>query len=276
MISETELHTHLLELAKSFHAFCVSNDLHYYILGGTSLGARRHHGFIPWDDDVDVGIPREDYDRLIKLKDRLPEHMEIMYYKNYKKAPMHYIKLIDNRTTLIEKKFPDLIEGLYIDVFPLDGAFNPSNNTKERLRLKLIYLLFATIVYHCRKDELNSFLKKGYRLFSRLFPLNFLHSLLEKLITKHSASHTDCIANLLGAWGIKEVVEKGIMGKPTLYKFEDTMLYGPEKIDAYLQCLYGNYMTLPPEEKRVFKHDYLHLDLNQPYKDYIKIHNQPK
>ena len=121
-IDVVELHSRLLNMAKSFHKFCQENGLNYYILGGTCLGARRHKGFIPWDDDMDIGMPRKDYEKLIELQTSLPYYLELRYYENTPNSPMHFIKLIDNRRTLIEPRYNDYVEGLYIAIFTLDSA----------------------------------------------------------------------------------------------------------------------------------------------------------
>lgn len=273
MIDKDILHSHLLEMVKVFHSFCESNGLTYYILGGTCLGARRHKGFIPWDDDVDVGLPRDDYNRFIELRGNLPKHLEIQYHENCKESPMHFIKLIDNRTTLIEKKYTHLVEGLYIDVFPLDGASYPGKWTMEAIRVAIIRLIFTMIIFHCRTDHLSP-LKRFIKAFSKAFSLESLHKKLEKMLTKKSLSNSSYVANYLGAWGAKEIIRKDIFGTPTLYQFETLFLYGPEKIDDYLHNLYGDFMSLPPIEKRVFKHDFFFLDLETPYKTFIEKNKQ--
>ena len=267
-VSPEELHTRLLAMAKDFHLFCVDNGISYYTLGGTSLGARRHKGFIPWDDDIDVGVPREDYNRLISLADKLPEHLEIKFYQNTKRSPMHFVKLVDNRTTLIEQRYKDYLEGLYIDVFPLDGARDPQLIKGEEKRWKRIQLLQAMVIYHCQTEKPKAVTKKVFRILCKVISLNWLHNQIEKEMTKYSVSDSEYMANYLGAWGSKEVMPKEIMGQPILYKFEDTMLYGPEKIDEYLTNLYGDFMKLPPKEKQVFKHDFYVLDFETPYKEF--------
>ena len=263
-----ELHTKLLDMAKCLHSICVENNINYYMLGGTMLGAVRHQGFIPWDDDMDFGMPRMDYERFIELSNRiLPEYYELKYYKNTDNSPMHYIKLIDNRTTLIEDAYRDYIEGLYIDVFPLDGAGEGS--LIDRIRMKRIIFLQVLIMNHCTTREKRG-IKKIVKSYAKFRDLNKLHDLINRNMTKKSLSDSTLIANYLGAWGEKEIMPKEIMGKPTLYKFEDTELYGSENADDYLKKLYGNYMSLPPKEKQVFKHNYYYLNYDLPYRKYNK------
>ena len=268
IVMAQELHSKLLAMVKDFHKFCVENNITYYTLGGTSLGARRHKGFIPWDDDIDVGIPRDDYNRLIALADKLPEYLEIKFYQNTEKSPMHFVKLVDKRTTLIERRYTDYLEGLYIDVFPLDGARDPQKYKGEEKRWKRIQFLQAMVIYHCQTTIPKSLSKKAFRAICKITSLTRIHNQIEKEMTKFTVNESELIANYLGAWGSKEIMPKEIMGTPVLYQFEDTQLYGPQKIDEYLTHLYGDFMKLPPKEKQVFKHDFYVLDFETPYREY--------
>ena len=265
-IDSKTLHERLLSMVKQLHEFCVAHNISYYMLGGTALGAKRHKGFIPWDDDVDIGMPRKDYDTFISLRDELPDNLEISYYLNTKNSPMHYVKLVDKNTTLIEKFYNYLVEGLYIDIFPLDGAFK--NNRKDIRRRKKIYSLFQRICWHCNTEKKKGLLRKTYKLYCGLFNLTKMHRKMEKLMTKVPCESGDSIANFLGAYKDKECVPIACFLEPTLYKFEDTELYGPKNIEQYLTCLYGDYMKLPPVEERVFKHGFAYLNLDLPYCEY--------
>lgn len=266
-IESDVLHSRLLDIMKKFHNFCLENGINYYMLGGTALGAKRHRGFIPWDDDMDIGIPRDDYQKMILLSDRLPDGLEFRFYQNAENSPMHYVKLIDINTTLIEKNYSYYVEGLYIDIFPLDGAFKTGR--KEMKRHKRIYRLFRKICWHCSTEKKKGLFRKMYNVYCKLGNLNRMHDRLEKNMTVIPFGKGDHIANFLGCYNEKECIPDKIFGKATLYDFEDTKLFGPENLDAYLTCLYGNYMELPPVEKRIYRHQYLYLDLNKPYRDYI-------
>lgn len=113
-IETKELQGKLLSMLKQFHEVCVNNNLVYYMAAGTLLGAVRHKGFIPWDDDADVVMPREDYSSFKQIASRiLPENLEIKFYENEQSSPMHYMKLIDKNTTLIENKYRNYYEGVY-------------------------------------------------------------------------------------------------------------------------------------------------------------------
>ena len=265
--SAEEIHCRLLKMAKDFHRICEDNNLEYYMLGGTMLGAVRHKGFIPWDDDMDFGMPREDYDQFIRISHQiLPDYYELMFYKNAENSPMHYIKFIDSRTTLIEASYKNYVEGLYIDIFPLDGAGKGS--IADRIRMKRIDYLQGLVIYHCTTREKTG-IRKLVKKYAQMRSLSRLHDSIEKLMTAKTLSESSLIANYLGAWAKKEIMPKEVMGTPKLYQFEDTEFFGSANADAYLTSLYGNYMKLPPEEKRVFKHNYYYLNYDLPYREYI-------
>lgn len=267
-INVTKLHERLLVMAKFFHNFCVKNGIQYYMLGGTMLGAVRHKGFIPWDDDMDFGIPRKDYDRFIQLaQTSLSERYEVRYYGNTENSPMHYAKFIDTSTTLIENHYHNYVEGLYLDIFPLDGA--DIGTLFDEIRNKRIIFTHALIMNHCTTTVKTGVKRKLFNKYARLCNLNKLHATLEELMTEKSNCETEYLANFLGAWAEKETIPRTVMGTPTLYHFEDTQFYGAEGYDGYLQHLYGDYMKLPPADKRVFKHNFYYLDFNTPYKKYI-------
>ena len=266
MYSAEEIHGRLLSMAKDFHKICVDNNLNYYMLGGTMLGAVRHSGFIPWDDDMDFGMPRDDYDRFISISKRIiPEYYELRFYKNTSNSPMHSVKFIDNRTTLVETAYKNYVEGLYIDIFPLDGA--GTGTVFDRIRAKRILWKQILIMNHCTTKE-KSGIRKILKKYAKMRDLDRLHLSIEKLMTATPISESTMIANYLGAWAEKEIMPKEVMGTPELYSFEDTEFYGSKNADAYLTSLYGDYMRLPPKDKQTFKHNYHYLNFNLPYRDY--------
>ena len=237
-VSSTELHSKLLEIMLQFHNFCIENSIKYYLLGGSALGAKRHKGFIPWDDDMDIGIPREDYNRLVKMDPiKLPENLELRFYQNTEKSPFHFIKLIEKNTTLIERQYTDYVEGLYIDIFPLDGA--ASERKREVCRRNRIWNTHMLLILHYLSDAKSNPVKRIVQLIARCIPPKLLHDSLERQMTKYSFNESNVVANYLGSWKEKEIMPKSVFGEPTLYKFENVQLFGPEDLDSYLKYLYG-------------------------------------
>ena len=266
-IESRELQLELLKMMKSFHKVCAENDLTYYMLGGTCLGAVRHSGFIPWDDDIDIGLPRKDYDKLCEIAaDVLPENLVLRYYKNTDNSPFHFVKLINKDTTLIEKNYKDYLEGIYIDVFPLDGLEKFGFFQKIRAkRIRFLHVLIMDHYFTGTKAGLKNLLLK----ISKKVSMQKTHVHIERLMTRCSSVEPQYYCNYLGAWKDREIINRNVFGKPTLYAFEDTEFYGPENADAYLTSLYHDYMTLPPAEKQVPRHDYHYVNLNLPFSDYV-------
>lgn len=266
-IDNRSLQMELLKIMKEYHRLCQEFSLRYYMLGGTCLGAIRHQGFIPWDDDMDVGMPRKDYERFCELANKeLPDDLEIRFYKTVDNSPFHFAKLINKKTTLIEPKYHDYIEGIYIDVFPLD---NMSEYTlSNKLRCQQIWFKHACIMNHCSTESKKGVVRQVFQRYSKIKKLDKLHASLERLMIKENDKEAKYLCNYLGAWKEREIIPVEIFGKGTLYKFEDAFFYGPNNADYYLHSLYGDYMRLPPKEKQVCRHDYYYVSLEKPYREY--------
>ncbi|MDE6275152.1 MAG: LicD family protein [Clostridia bacterium] len=258
----------LLEMAKVFHNFCVENDIKYYMLGGTLLGAIRHKGFIPWDDDMDFGMLRKDYEKLISLRDKLDKNYSFnfhMFDKNYKYG---FCKMYDERTTYIEvSQDTKFIGGVFIDIFPIDNIGNDYNHAvalskKSHRRKRILSGIFI-------KGERKSWSRTVISKFLGLLPkTNKWFEWPFKLVKKYKNIDTKYVTNIFGVWGAKEIVPLTYLGTPQLYNFENIQLYGVEQYDKYLSNIYGDYMTPPPPEKRV-GHSIYYVDFDKPYKQYI-------
>ena len=267
----TPLQSKLFDMLKWFDSFCRENDLNYYLLGGTMLGAARHQGFIPWDDDIDVGLFRRDYERFIKLMKG-----KVEYNKYIIEAPdtdttdfcYPYAKIYDISTTLIEHYSIPLKRGIFLDVFPIDYLGDSPDECRTRYRrIKFLYDFYLTRV--AAIDEHRSILKNCAIKVSRCLPF-IDNSKLRMRLDQSCAAYNKPLSwggNLLGNWGIKEVMPVSIMGIPTEYEFEGLKVFGAQDYDGYLTHLYGDWRKLPPKEKQVTHHDYLYLDLDNGYID---------
>lgn len=268
MENEKKLKTMLTDMMLWFHNFCVENNLRYYAIGGTMLGAARHEGFIPWDDDIDVGMPRSDYNKLAELLNCKTDGRYVLETPETTANDYYYpfTKLYDTKTTLVENTKYKIKRGIYLDIFPFDGFGQTEEdcvkNYKKINKLNKLLLLKVAGIRKGRKLYKNL----GVILF-RVIPINPKKILKNLVVQCAKYDYDSCkyVGNSVGAWGLKEIMPAVIIGSPKLYKFENIEIYGVEDADAYLTHVYGNWRELPPVEKRVTHHDYIKCDLDKSY-----------
>lgn len=252
-----DVHGVLLGIGKEFHRICSESDIPYYMIGGTQLGAIRHGGFIPWDDDMDFGIPRPYYEKFVKLcrgQAKMPYELVTAENSSY---PIGYVKMQDNRT-LIDDPMMGFNNsspiGVYVDIFPLDeccGDYSRIQNLdKKRIMFDhIVRGIFEKIpnrkwYYGIVNNTLHYLFPHGHK--AKLWWMQQK----DKICLSYTKTGKDAMINLYGIYKERELVSKEIWGKPTLYKFEDTEFFGPENYDGFLKQIYGDYMKLPAENKR--------------------------
>lgn len=272
----TDLQTKMLEMMNWFHTFCIDNDITYYMIGGTMLGAARHQGFIPWDDDIDIGIPRKDYDALVGLSASLRNAGSRYLIESYKDGNIDYqyayAKVYDTSTTLIENRRSKPKRGLFIDVFPLDGI---SGETREEavsnfavINKKLNMLAARTCdVRKGRSWWKNIAVKVVGLLPDSIMRYTKMIDELEAMCRLNDFYSSKYAGNLIGMWRDREIMPRAFFGNPVLYRFENSSFYGVEKVDEYLKNVYGDWRKLPPIEKQKSEHDFIFLDLEHSYLD---------
>ena len=240
-----------------FTEVCEENNLRYYLGGGTLLGAVRHKGFIPWDDDIDVMMPRSDFQKLLSLSINNENYNIIKpgtagYYYNF-------AKLVDTRT-ILEEKGIKRIDGLgvYIDIFPLDGM--PETPDARKKRFKELNSIRKRINNTCLlkpKFHRNPF---AYLNACRIYNSNKnidLSSLQKKYLDsalKNSFDDSEFVFAAGGAYGARDIFPGKWFEKEIELQFENLSVKAFNGYDFYLTQLYGDYMTLPPEDKRVTPH----------------------
>lgn len=260
----------LLGIIKFFHEFCVENNLRYYVTGGSLLGAMRHEGFIPWDDDIDVAMPRPDYEKLRELLEgKQGRYILETPYSKAKDYGYTMSKIYDSETTAVEKVKFNTCRGVFLDVFPLDGIGNTKDEmVRNHKKIYWLNMFIATRTSIPRAER--SWYKNVAILVSSIIPEKLLNTKriickLDKMCARIPYDNSKYVGNLAGAYGLREIVDRDLFGEPKLYKFEDTYVYGVEKGDEYLTQIYGDWRQLPPEDKRSSGHDFELLDLNRSY-----------
>lgn len=267
-----------LDLLKEAIRVIEKHNLRYFLIGGTTLGAVRHGGFIPWDDDIDIAMPRKDYDKFMKLSEEFTGKYFLQNFETDPKYPYNFAKLRNSETTFKEKQFSHIKmnHGVYIDIFPMDGISTKEVATR-RNKWKIYSVWLRFYIIYCgrlrRKVSKHSFFKDvGCNIVSVLFaPFNFRHHLnksIEK--TMHKVDYDDAclVANIQGANFGKEIVHKIWFGKGKLMKFEDIEAVVQVDTDSYLTKIYGDYMTPPPPEKQEGHHYHRGFSLEESYLTY--------
>lgn len=260
------LQLHILGNLQAVDKVCREHGLRYYIYDGTMLGAIRHGGFIPWDDDLDIAMPREDYEQFIAhAHEWLPEPYEFIAFELDESYPLPFGKVQDASTSLIERPHLPYLGGVYIDVFPIDGV--PSNPLLRRWHL-VGYDVLKKVIYMSYRDPYRH--GKGLSSLIPLFCRKVLgQQRLQRVTRNWLRKYSFAESKLVCVFddGFHGVVPKTVLGTPTPVKFEGQEVMGVEQADAYLTHMYGDYMT-PPSQANQRQHCFYYLDLKKPYKAY--------
>lgn len=251
-----------ISLLEKFMEICEENRLRYYFTGGALIGVLRHKGFIPWDDDIDVGMPRKDYDKFLEILEiNMPEGYGIC--NRFTDSSWHFAmsQFIDNESEIeINLAEQSRKAHIWIDVFPLDGL--PSNKIHRWLKVKhiLVYRYLVQIAHiktqvdsHRNRPVFEKLVLDVLKVIpiGKLINTNKNLDKLEKLLRKTDFDESEYAGNMLGRYREREVVPKKYFGKPQKGIFEGLEVNIPERSHELQTTLYGNYMKLPPEKERV-------------------------
>jgi len=256
-----------LEMLKELKKVCEAHQIPFYLAYGTCLGAKRHHGFIPWDDDIDVFMRVEDVNRLVKLQDQFPPHLFIQTHQREPEYGLLMPRLRNSSTTLIEADHVDrdINHGVYIDIYPLFYLDENKRRMKIMILKSFLCRLFAYNAPPANKGRLTTFVAKiALRMIPGCIKRWIADKLYNELIHTPQSKYVTEFPNIsVGKCYLDEWFHE-----PAYQDFEGEQMPLPSDPHAYLSYVYGDYMQLPPEDKRRVHHQYLFADLDHPYIDY--------
>lgn len=259
-----------LDIMDEIHRICETEKITYYIIAGTLLGAVRHGGFIPWDLDIDIGMQREDYER---FKEACAKHLSAPYayldHENCRCFPRPHALISRTDTQVVVKydlKNPMLMNlGIYVDVFPLDNAPDDLSLRKKQAKALLKIRKFKSyrIPYSYSRKTWKRYAHYLVSFLLSWIPVRVVNWYQQNQMKKYRFKNSTHICSMASQYAYeKQCMPREIYGTPVLLEFEGRKYYAPEKYKEYLRRLYGNYMQLPPEEKR---------QANLSYYTYVKF-----
>lgn len=246
------------------NAFCQKYHLTYYLTYGTLIGALRHNGFIPWDDDIDVMMPRSDYNKLVDSfnSSEYAKDIKLLSHSIDKKYYLPMAKLVDNRTVLKEDVAFDYEMGVYLDIFPLENLGNNIDEARFRMKKGFRYnekLQLKSMKWRKGRSIIkNLALMIGKAVFAGASTENTIEDLERYCQEKSCASFTKYVGVMSGIskGDDSRIFEKEWFEQSIIVTFEGGLYPAPIGADKLLKKLYGDYMRLPPEEQRISHHSF--------------------
>lgn len=263
-----------LYLLKEFIKICDENDLKYLIAYGTLIGVVRHKGFIPWDDDIDILMPRNDYDKFNRIASKmLPKSVFLQNYETDVNYPGGFTKLRKTESTFIEINYSKIKmnHGIYIDIFPLDYISNNSFDIKKVKFLKKIFLLRSRAEIQVIEEEshhskaINRILSIFSNFLALIFPcFSTFNYNIDKILRKSEKSENMINFYAFG-YDDKIIYKSKWFDNIKKAEFEGIKVNIPEDYDEILEYIYGDYMKLPPVNQRKSRHFVTNIDTDVCY-----------
>ena len=251
-VSSNELRAIQLNILKVVADFCDNNDITYFLAFGTLIGAIRHHGYIPWDDDIDIAMPRPDYDRFLSMFDEEHPNFKIISIENNYDYGFSFAKVHDNRTIINETQYKQDEFGVYIDIFPIDGIKYHKQVHILRIINKLLHTKKANFTQRTISKKIINALGKIILL---PFSTHFILTIIDHIARQcpfGSTSKAGCICD--SVVGERAIVDTDLFSSSIIQEFEGESFKIPVGYDKWLKSIYGDYMQLPPLEKRISHH----------------------
>ena len=262
-LKETELDI-LIEIDR----FCRKQEIQYSLAGGTLLGAVRHKGFIPWDDDIDLMMTRENYDKFISLFSKEAGRYRVITYQNNPQYNYLFAKVVDSQTKVVEDhNFPVDDLGVFVDIFPIDALGDTIGEAKQKLK-KVKFKRFLCVASSWKHFYINQ-----NRNFLRQIP-RFCFYLMRRFVNARKANaqieknfpfdkekkYWGCVC---GSYEEREIMKRDVFTEYTDLEFEGIQFMCIKAYDTYLSSLYHDYMKLPPQSKQVAHHTFVAYKKNQ-------------
>ena len=262
-LSMEEVQKVSLEILKIVSHICETHNFRYTLAFGTLIGAIRHKGFIPWDDDIDILMPRPDYEKLIKYIIEHPiENLKVFNWK-YTKGYIYGIsRVCDMRYRIYEQNNIDCNLGVFIDIYPVDGLANTYSDAKKAFDRSARYRdeLFMSVVKKYRDFKWVELFNNPHsalaKIRRRLMGVSYYQKKLENEVTKYNFDDYEYVGVPNWNWA-RIVFKRDWFNELVKVPFEDSEFYITKYYDDMLKEEYGNYMQLPPESQRVYHHGYL-------------------
>ena len=262
----------LIGILKKIVEICEENNIHWFVGYGACIGAIRHKGCIPWDDDIDVCMPRPDYDRFVEIckKIELGDY-ELAIINETPGYYSHFVQMCDKNSTIYFSARSFFVPGIFIDIFPIDGAsdgniesnmkcccfwqfisrssrlYSPKNYLWDLIKKRMIFrYLLIVITSLCRK-----FLQKVSL------------KMIEKTLRKYPYDHSKYCAFYVNVYGMRNVIPKKWIEETVWVPFENIQVRVPKNYHEYLTHIYGDYMTPPPDDKKDDRHVIKYLDFEK-------------
>ena len=252
-LTTSEVKETVFQILCAFADFCDANSLSYYLCAGTLLGAVRHKDFIPWDDDVDVLMPRNDYEKMHQLlNDKTINHRYKLQSYLFGNHIYPFAKLIDTETTAISQ-FNKYDNALWIDIFPLDGLSGIEKEDRALLNKAKIYRTlfgFSAADFSSGQILYKKILRVPMVLYTHCFGHNYYANKINELAHKYDLKTSEYIAEITWCTGYRERMKKEDFLHYAEVEFHGRTFHAPGCWDEYLRALYGDYMKIPPENAR--------------------------
>lgn len=272
----TQLYKHkICEIAKAFDGFCCRHNLRYFGIGGTAIGALRHKGIIPWDDDIDFVMPRPDYERFLQLSGELLPRYEVFTHRNTPKYHLSMAKMCDANTSYLSSFDQHVMLGAFIDIFPMDGC--PGATEEERIKFFNTYMNlrhsaeaignwytfreFLSCCYHRNWKDITRQIRS--HIYHILNKKNDLFTKCDEILMANPFDTAEYVA-YFSTWRSAKIISPKKWFDSYFYApFEDFQIRLPNGIHEYLTQLFGDYMTPPPQsviDQDHHAYAYLNLD----------------